>query len=421
MRAPPFPRNVRLLLAIRLARSLGQGVTVASFTLYLQALGYRGPAIGVILTAGLMFGALLTLIIGPLSDRRGRRNLLIGYEAAAALAAAAAMLSHNEAILIVATTIAGFGRGANGAAGPFAPVEQAWLARELEGAARRRALALNAALGFFGMALGAALVSLPAIAGHGFTDIENYRLLFAVPLLGSLFGIALLGFAREAVVQPVAMPGAENRHTVMRVTREENRQLRRLATANAINGLGIGIVGPLMAYWFASRFGQSPAMIGPALAAAFLAGAFSSLLGGKLSERLGAVRSVLWMRSAGILLLVAVPFAPGFGAAVFLYALRGACNRGTAGPRQSVAADLTRPERRGLGASVQTLSLQIPRAAGPILGGWLIHAGQFTAPFLIAAALQTLYLVLYRYYFGTLNRASEVSQAPSTLDVTPMG
>ncbi|HVB84447.1 MAG TPA: MFS transporter, partial [Rhodanobacteraceae bacterium] len=133
MSDPRLPRNVRLLLAARGARSVGQGATVASFSLYLHALGYSGAAIGTVLMAGLLFGALMTLIVGPLSDRRGRRGLLLGYEVAAAIAALAAMLSRTEWVLIAAATIAGFGRGANGAAGPFAPVEQAWLAREVDG------------------------------------------------------------------------------------------------------------------------------------------------------------------------------------------------------------------------------------------------------------------------------------------------
>ncbi|MFZ1869211.1 MAG: MFS transporter, partial [Steroidobacteraceae bacterium] len=118
---PPLPPNVRRLLAARAARSLGQGAMVASFTLYLQALGFSGTAIGTVLMAGLLFGALLTLIIGPWSDRTSRRALLLGYEVTAALAALAAMLAPNLAVLIVAATIGGFGRGANGAAGPFSP------------------------------------------------------------------------------------------------------------------------------------------------------------------------------------------------------------------------------------------------------------------------------------------------------------
>jgi hypothetical protein len=34
------------------------------------------------------------------------------------------------------------------------------------------------------------------------------------------------------------------------------------------------------------------------------------------------------------------------------------------------------------------------------LGGWLIHRGEFIAPFLLTAAMQALYLLLYWQFFG---------------------
>lgn len=410
MNKTALPRNVRLLIASRFARSIGQGATVASFSLYLHALNYSGAAIGSVLMIGLLFGALMTLIVGPLSDRRSRRGLLLAYEVAAAAAALAAILSRDETVLIVAATIAGFGRGANGAAGPFAPVEQAWLAREVDGPARQRAFSINAALGFFGMAAGAALVGLPAALGHSFAVVDTYRLLFLLPLAGSLISIILLIGAHEPASPPAPRQKKDDPHAGARATRMENQQLRRLALTNAINGVAIGIVGPLMAYWFAQRFDQTPGRIGQALAASFVLAAVGSLLSGRLSLRLGAVRSVLWMRLVGLVLLISTPLVPIFGLAAAVYALRAAFNQGTAGARQAIAAGLTRAERRGLGASVQNLSMQIPRAVGPVLGGALIHAGYFVAPFLLAAALQALYLVLYWRFFIALDRTAGADQ-----------
>jgi MFS family permease len=388
------------LLAARAARSLGQGATIASFSLYLQALGFSGAAIGAVLMAGLLFGALLTLVVGPLSDRASRRALLLGYEVAAALAALVAMLAPNLGVLIAAATVAGFGRGANGAAGPFSPVEQAWLAREVAGEARSRAFSINATLAYLGMAAGAVLIALPAALGGGFHDLTSYRVLFALPLAGSVVALILIAQTRVTDAAPPPEPSHPPPSDVQ-VTRAENRLLRRLAAVSALNGLAIGIVGPLIAYWFLRRFHESPAAIGPALALSFVLASAGSVLGGWLSQRLGAVRSVVWMRLIGLGLLVAVPFSPTFLVAAGLYALRSGCNRGTTGARQLVAAGLTRAERRGLAASVQSLSSQLPRAAGPVLGGWLIHRGEFVAPFLLTAAMQALYLLLYRQFFGT--------------------
>ena len=399
-----FPHTVRLLQMSRLARSIGQGITVASFTLYLHALGYGGAAIGAVLTAGLMFGAALTAIVGPLSDRMSRRRMLLGYEALAAAAALAAMLSSNHTILILAAIVAGFGRGANGAAGPFSPVEQAWIAHEMEGAMRRRALSLNATLGFLGMAVGAALAFVPGLVGHREMSLETYRLLFAVPLAASLAAIALIARTHDSAPLIATQPAADA-PTADEIRRHENRQLRRLALANSINGLAIGIIGPLMAYWFLRRYGQGLSAIGPALAMSFVFAAVGSSIGGRIGARVGPVRTVLWMRGIGIVLLAVMPFAPVFWLAALIYAVRSAFNRGTLGSRQAVTVELTRAERRGFAASVQNLSLQIPRAAGPLVGGWLINHGDLAIPFLLTAGLQALYLVLYAYFFRGVDRA----------------
>jgi MFS family permease len=406
MAAASLPPNVRLLLGARAVRSIGQGTMVVSFALYLNRLGYHGAQIGLVLMAGLLFGAVLTSVVGPLSDRRGRRALLLIYECSAALAALAALLSANEPVLIAAATIGGFGRGANGAAGPFSPVEQAWLAREVSGSTRLRVFALNATLGFLGMAIGSAMAALPGLFGHGFSQLTDWRLLFLVPLGCSIVAIALLLATRDSVLSP-RRNGEHAQHVSQgeqAIRRAENRQLRRLAGTNAANGLAIGIIGPLIAYWFARRFSEGPESIGPAIAGSFLLASVGAVFGGRLSVRIGAVRSVLWMRLAGLVSLVAIPFAPHFDGAATLYALRGAFNRGSIGARQAVAVQLTRVERRGLAASVQSLSTQLPRAAGPVVGGWMIHNDRFIAPFLLAAALQALYLVLYQHYFAAMDR-----------------
>ncbi|MDE2306602.1 MAG: MFS transporter [Gammaproteobacteria bacterium] len=350
--------------------------------------------------AGLSFGFLMTMIVGPLSDRRGSRGLLLAYEVASAVASLATVFASDAVVLIAAATIAGFGRGANGAAGPFAPVEQAWIARETEGAARRRALSLNATIGFLGMGLGAGLVALPTLFGRPFSDPATYRLLFLLPFASSITCATLIGATREAPRGSVAALGAADPRAAQSLTMAENRDLRRLALSNAFNGLGIGLVGPLMAYWFARRFGARPDAIGPALAAGFLLAAAGSVLNERIGARIGTVGSVVRMRAVGLAAMFAMPLVARFGEAVSLYAVRAAFNQGTAGARQTVAAGLTRPERRGLAASVQTLSMQIPRAAGPVLGGWLMHANRFAAPFLIAAGLQALHLYLYRRFFS---------------------
>ena len=175
----------------------------------------------------------------------------------------------------------------------------------------------------------------------------------------------------------------------------KNRMLGRLVVANTLNGLGIGMIAPLIAYWFALRFGHGSGSIGPALAGSFLLGALGSTVVARAARRYGLIRP--GGRHA-LLLLMAVPLMPVFGATAALFALRSGLNQGTAGVRQALVAGLTR-DRRGLTASLQNVSIQVPRALGPLIAAFMLQAGMLKAPFFAAAVLQVAYLALYARFF----------------------
>jgi MFS family permease len=402
----PLPRNVRLLIGMRASRSIGQGAMVAAFTLYLHALGWTAPAIGAVLMGALLFGTLLTIIVGPLSDRGGRRPFLLGYDMVQALVALIAMLTTTPWLLIAAAVIGGFGRGANGSAGPFSPVEQAWLAIELPVVHRGSVFSANSAVGFSGMGIGALLAALPAWwLGHAMS-VADYRLLFLLPLAGSLASFTLMWMARE----PAVSASPARRDLARDIRHAENRLLAKLVLANSLNGLGIGLIGPLIAYWFAIKFQRGLLDIGPGIALGLLAGGAGSFLAGWIARRHGIMNTIVWMRGIGVLLLVAMPLVPWFWPAMALYIARGISNRGTGGVRQALAAGLTRAERRGLASSLQNISMQLPRAVGPVIGGALFHAGYLALPFLLGAVLQLAYLVLYVRFFSH-TEAAQVREA----------
>lgn len=396
-----LPSVARRLIAARAARSLGQGALVAAFSLYLQALGWTASAIGATLSAALLVGAVVTLIVGPSSDRLGRRRFLLGYEAAQAAAALLALVSAWPPALVLAAVVGGFGRGANGSAGPFAPLEQAWLAQAGPPGLRATLFAANAAIGFAGMTLGALLAGAVAWLQGPLGNAAGYRPIFALSLAGSLCALALLAGAREVVTSEVApdRPAAASQSPEQIAWRRENRLLARLVLANTLNGLGIGMVAPVIAYWFALRFHHGPASIGPALAVSFALAAVGSVVAGRLVRKHGLITPVIVMRAAGLLLLFALPLMPAFAAAAGVYALRAGFNQGTAGVRQALVVGLTRDSRRGLAASLHNVSVQLPRAFGPMLSGIMLHAGMMTAPFYLAALLQAAYLLLYVRFF----------------------
>lgn len=388
-------RGKDLLIATRFVRSIGQGLMAVAFTLQLAALGWSAAAIGALLAGALAGGVVLSGISGPLSDRVGRRALLVGFEVAQALTAVAAARHPTVAVLAVASFVGQYGRGANGVAGPFGPVEQSWLAALGGQAEGGRTFSVNAAMGFLGMGVGSLLAMLPP--GWGVAAQGQFLVVAAGAVVCALVLLAI----PDPALPPPAAPATEVEH--------ENRMLRRLAFANALQGAGIGLTGPLLFYWFADRFGATPEMIGPVMAASFGVTALTTLATGNIAARFGIVRTVVVSRLAGLVMLVALPFSPTFLIAAALYLARSLFNRGTVGARSAFTMNLVRAERRGLAASVNAVSMQIPRAISPILAGILFDTGALALPFLLGAVLQGGYIAAFGLGFrGEDERVSRV-------------
>lgn len=412
-----YPATRRLLLA-RALRSVGQGALVVDFALYLNALHWSGIAIGLVLSGGGLFGAALSLLVGTVSDRLRRKPFLLVYEGIALLASLAALLTAQPLILGGAAIVGGFGRGANGAAGPFSPAEQAWLAEEVAPARRGVVYSLNTALGFFGMGLGALSAILPSIWGGWLGGALAYRPLFALVGLAAAGNLLLLGQAHEAYRGPERAADPQAQERAAQIRRQENQILGKLVLINAFNGVAIGLTGPLISYWFALRFHVGPAAIAPVMAATFVLTGASSLLTGRLTERIGIVQSVIWARLVGLVLLVLLPLMPVYWLAALVYLLRSAFNRGSAGARQALTVGLVRDERRGLATSLNAVSFQVPQSVGPTIAGYLLDAGQFTLPFYAAVLLQGIYLVAYGRVFRDYEPLRESVGAPAESTIT---
>ncbi len=400
------PTTRRLMMA-RGLRSVGQGALVVDLALYLNALHWSGIAIGAVLTGAGLFGAALSLLVGRTSDQLRRKPFLLTYEVVSLLSSFVALFTAQPWLLGGAIVLAGFGRGANGAAGPYSPAEQAWLAEEVLPARRGRVYSLNTAGGFLGMGLGALLAMLPAFWNGWLPGPLSYRPLFLLPALAAVANLVLLGRAHEQYHGPTQALTEPERREAAQIRGQENRILGKLVAINGFNGIAIGLTGPLISYWFSLRFHVGPAAIAPVLAATFVITAFSSLLTGRLTEHIGIVQSVVWARFLALILLVLMPLMPTYGLASLVYLLRSAFNRGSAGARQALTIGLVRDERRGLATSLNAVSFQVPQSVGPTIAGYMLDAGQFALPFYVAAVLQGIYLVAYERVFRGYEPARE--------------
>jgi len=392
------------LMEIRALRSLAQGLFVVDFTLYLHAAGWGAAAIGALLTAEGLVGAALMLLVGVLSDRYGRRAFLLAYQGLV-FVGMAAVLAWPMPWTVAAVAVAlGLGRGANGAAGPFGPAEQAWLARTVPHHLRARAFSLNNGATYVGMGIGSALAGTVVLFRHFLPGAHMYLPMFALAgVIAVVNAIQLLTLpeVRTADAGPAAerggaAPAAEAPGLPSPdLRRAQNGALMRLMGVNAVNALAIGMVGPLIPYWFNARFGIGPDVIGSIYALSFVLTAAASVFTGDLATRFGTVPAVVLTRTVGVALMAALPILPTYPLAAGAYAVRSMANRGSAGARNALGVSIMGDERRGLAASLNGLSMRLPSSLGPALGGWMFSMGNLELPFFLAAALQCAFLVLF--------------------------
>lgn len=412
-------RTVLVLQVSRGLRSIGQGIAVVDLTLYLKDLKWTATQIGGVLSGAAVIGALLMLFVGITSDRWGRKPFLIVYEALTVAAALVLGLTSNALAMTAAILVTGFGRGQNGSAGPFTPAEQAWMAVHVPRSARGRVFSLNTAVGAFGMTAGALIAGVTHWWAHNLPGASQFRPLFIVIALFSVVTVVVLLMAPRETHRSTVVADDSTVEKEMATVREkterslENRRIVRLAAVNVLNGLGVGLFGPMMAYWFAVRFGASSAAIGLTLAAAFAVTGFSSLATGALAQKFGMVRSVVWLRIGGVALLLALPLMPSFALASVIYVARSALNRGTQGARSALSSSLTRDQRRGFSVSVNSFAMRMASAIGPTISGYLLDSGDFALPFFIAAALQFSSAILYQRLFGSYDESSATAKRSS--------
>ncbi len=383
------------LYAGRVLRSVSQGYLAIVVPLYLLSLGYSATAVGLLIAIGSGSGALLTLAVGALADRVGRKPILAAFGILTALAGVVFALQGNFIVLAIAGALGtigqGGGVGSGGAFGPYFVAEQA-LTAELAGDERRTAVFARLSLvGTVGSIFGAGLAVFPA------------RPLFWLT--------AAIGIALALVVLPIK----EQRTRAIRARSKASlapstwKLIRRFMLTNATNGLAIGFLGPILVLWFHERFHVNADQIAVLYTTINLLSILSYLGVTRIVAAIGgAVRTVVALRVFSCALLAVMPFAPSFAFAGAIYALRMLVNIVTFPVRQSYAMGIIPASERSRASALSNLPARVGSMGGPLVAGALIEHAWIGLPLEFASALQLLNAGLYWLFFRNLPPPEEV-------------
>lgn len=398
-------RDIALLLAGRSLRSLSQGFLTIVVPVYLARSGYTAARVGVVFTAGAVGSMLLTAAVGLIADRIGRKPLLVALGVLSAAAALGFALSTSFPVLVAAAALGTIGRGggagSSGAFGPYYPAEQPLITERVEDRMRTHVFGVVAVVGVLAGAAGSLVAAVPTVLRHLFAlrEVAGDRALF-------LFAAAL-GVGMAVVVLPVKEGRRPPRPSGLRLERQTSRVLWRFAVTNATNGLAVGMLGPVLVYWFHVRFGAGAAQLGTLYFLANILAAPSNLMAARVARRFGTVRAVVGLRAIAVLLMAVMALVPTFLMAALLFLIRTQVNTMANPMRQSFLMGIVHPGDRSAAAGLSNLPLQLTSSAGPTIAGALMQSVWVSLPLELAAGLQAVNTVLYHAFFGRMRLPEE--------------
>ena len=418
-----FERDARMFLLGTVFSAGAIGLFWINFNLYLAAIGIDTATIGLIATAGALASALTALPASILSDRFGRRLMMVAGSLLAALSMGALLLTTDVAVIFGLAIAYNIGQQAR------LVVANPYMTEHSRSERRNELFALQFAIvngtqvvaALTGSALAAAVA---ASGGLGADSPAAYRvlllLMFALMLVATLLALRLNDDRRRPAMDmadPSAEPGparlasmgARARLGRLGVHVGDPSLFVKLVLPGFVISLGAGQVLPFLNLYIVGRFGLDLSQTNVIFAVTAFGTMVAILIQPVLARRFGRIGSVVIVQAASIPFLVVLGFAPIIWLVIVAMTVRNALMNASNPIFSAFAMDAVRPTERATVNATMTLLWSV----GWAIGGVYYAAAQgalgfelgYNLNFATIIVLYTLATSLYWLWFGRAERA----------------
>jgi Na+/melibiose symporter-like transporter len=398
-------RDAKLLMASRGIRSFAFSYLNVVFAIYLDQLGYLTVTIGIIFSVAYLSGAVLTAVWGYLSDRFGRRNILMLLAVLTIISNCIYVFFSGFVFILLAVVIANVGSGGSAGGGqgggPFNPVEEALLAEKCTPENRNRVFAVNSSVGALMGSFGALASGFPQYLQEtwGWSAIASYKPLFILTILFSVVLFFVYSSIREQH-QPRTVEKKISKPTGIFVTK--------MSLLAIVDNFGAGMAGALVSYWFFLRFGVQLKSLGVIFFASYFLAAVSFLSAPLIALRLGVVRTMAFSHGLASIIYLVLPLAPTLAIAASLLTIRSFFAYMDNPLRASFTMAMVNSDERGSAAGVTSLARIIPYGISPTFSTYLMQSVSLTLPLFIGGGLQLINDVAFYLLFRHVRPPEEL-------------
>jgi len=365
-------RNVNYLAGLDLIISLGFGLIMPLFPQYVKLLGGGALEVGILFSSFVLTRAMLATPFGNLSDKIGRKRLILIGAFLYALLAVLFTIPEDWFGLI-------FVRGFQGVASAMVwPVSEALVIDSCSEKSR------GASLGKVVMASNLGMVIGPFVGGAlyftadeylGFSTEESFKFPFYFTAVIALVGAAMVW--AKVIDAKAAAKGRQKMslRELMGPTGMDRQGVTNLRVlyANALmEGFAFASIGPLMAYYLPLRFGIEADLTAIVVGIAMGLGALVAYPAGRLSDRMGRKRLFVWGSVLSFVGIILIPFGWTLWVVILFMSMRSMAFQVASPALRALQAD-TVPERvRGRLIGMLESMSNMGSVIGSPVGGLLI-------------------------------------------------
>jgi len=386
------------------------GVFMVMYNLYIRELGMPETVNGKVISMTATASAIMLIPAGFLSDKIGRKWLIVGGAVLTASTLFFRGAAVTEAPIITAAFLTGLFMAFVQVSGiPF-------LAENSSPSERVHLFSVNFAFITIANVLGSLFGGIIADALESIlkmSTVDSIR--YSLYIGAAIFTAGLIPFFQ---LKEKRKENAEQKSEKVSKQQQADDSLKRnlivifhFSFAGLLIGFGSGLVVPYLNLYFANRFGASNSYIGLVLSLGSAMTAVAAMIGPALSRRMGKVKALILFQMLSIPFLILTAYTTSLWLASLGFLMRQALMNAGNPIQSAVAMEVVSDKYKGLANSTNQMVFNLGWATmGPIATGLVVSQGTYWGyayAFTITAVLYVISSIYYYFIFGRRKLADE--------------
>jgi MFS family permease len=361
----------------------GLGFYQVAVAVFLPLEGLSVTLLGVLLTTLGITTVALSIPFAILSDRYGRKQIMLAGSLLGVIVILAPGVSSNFLILESSAILGGAGEAM------YLGTRNAYLADTTTLDVRAETFSLSFMTSTIASGIGTFLPAFFPLFG---TDLLTaHRITFvALGLIASITAFTVHKWA------------AETRRETSRegiLPRKSLGLIMKFSSANLLIGLGAGLIIPLIPTWFYLRFNVTDVFSGPLIAVSNIIMGLTAVGAPRVARRVGLVNGIVVTQAMSTIFLLAIPFCPTAVVAGVLYVIRAVLMNMASPLSDTFLMNMIAEDERATASSFNVVLWNLPNAASTVVGGSMLNNGSLSLPFYLCGVLYVTSIVLFYAIF----------------------